>query len=138
MGVKVVDWWTLLHFLFGVITTMSVSPRNPWFGILIGNIAHSYGEALEGNYRKGVLVESDRNHAGDMAAYLLGTFVGIYFTPFTIKHPIIRWILLVFLIVVTVQEFGREMWPDSWPFDPADTPFGWFGAVTALVDNDKK
>ena len=131
MGVKVADWWTLLHFLYGVITTMSVSPRNPWFGILIGNIAHAYGESLEGNYREGVLVESDKNHAGDMAAFLLGTLVGIYFTPFTIKYPIARWILLVFLILTAIQEFGREKWPESWPFDPANNPFGWFGTVTA-------
>jgi hypothetical protein len=137
MGVKTFDGWTILHFLYGVIATMAIAPRHPCIGIFIGNLGHAYGEALEDNYRKGVLVESDRNHAGDIVAFLFGSFIGVYFTPITIKYPAIRWILLAILILTAIQEFGREMWAEDWPFDPANKPFHWFGGVTALV-KDKK
>lgn len=138
MGLDAVDAWTLGHFIFGIIATIAICPEHPGIGILTGNIGHAYMEAMEKNYRKGVLVEADRNHYGDLVAFLMGSLVGIYFTPFTIKYPIVRWILVAILIIVVIQEWGREKWPEKWPFDPAENPFHWFGTVKALVNNNKK
>jgi hypothetical protein len=138
MGVQAADWWSVVHFLYGVMATMAIAPRHPGIGILVGNMIHAYGEALEKNYRKGDLVESDKNHAGDIVAFLLGSFIGVYFTPITINYPVIRWVILIWLILSTVQEFGREIWAEKWPFDAANKPFHWFGTVTALVKDEKK
>ncbi len=138
MGVKAVDWWTLGHFMMGMLTTISVSPRHPGVGILLGNIAHAYLESLEDNYRKGVLVESEVNHKVDLLAFLIGSFVGIFFTFITIRYPILRWMILIFVVWWAVQEWGREKFPDKWYFDRANSPFGWFGTVKALVKDKKK
>ena len=138
MGVKLVDWWTLIHFLFGVMATMAICPQHPGTSILLGNIAHAYLESVEKHYRKGVQVESTRNQVGDLMAFLLGSLVGVYLTPFTIKHPTVRWIMLIFIVIAVIQEWGRETWPGKWPIDAANSPFGWFGTVTALVDDKKK
>ncbi len=138
MGVKAVDHWTLGHFIMGMLTTMSVCPHHPGVGILLGNMVHAYLEELEKDYQKGVLVESQRNHIGDYVAFAIGSFVGIFFTFITIKYPILRWMILIFVAWWAVQEWGREKWPNSWYFDGAGSPFHWFGTVTALVKNEKK
>ncbi len=138
MGVQAADWWTLGHFVMGILTTISVSPRHPEIGILVGNIVHAYVESLEQNYRKGVLVESPANHKGDLLAFLMGSFIGVYFTFITIRYPILRWLILAFVTWWAVQEWGREKYPDKWYFDKDNSPFGWFGTVKALVEDEKK
>ncbi len=138
MGVKAVDHWTIGHFMMGVLTTMFLCPYHPGVGILVGNIVHAYIESVEKDYRKGVLVESQSNHAGDLIAFFVGSLVGIFFTPFTIRYPILRWIIMIVVVLWAIQEWGREQFPKSWPFDKANNPFGWFGTVTALVKDEKK
>jgi len=137
MGVDAVDLWTLGHFSMGVLSTMAICPHHPGIGILLGNTGHAYLESIEKDYRKGVLVESKSNHYGDYIAFAIGSFVGIFFTFITIKYPVLRWLILAFVAVWAIQEWGREKWPNNWLFDPANSPFHWFGTVTALVDEKK-
>nr|QBK85577.1 MAG: hypothetical protein LCMAC101_01720 [Marseillevirus LCMAC101] len=114
MGVKYIDWWTLGHFICGIMSTMTISPRDPWLGVLVGNIIHAYTEFNENQYIKGVLKESNENHIGDIIFFFLGSLVGILFTPITIKYWIVRLIFLMILIAISIQEWGREF--KSWPF----------------------
>ena len=122
MGARIVDAWTVGHFLFGIISTMSILPSKVIYSILIGNVLHGINELfIEKDFVKGtnIQLESMPNHIGDMAAFLVGSLLGIFLTKYTLKYPALRWGLLIVLILVGINEIMRELFPRTWPFDPA-------------------
>jgi len=47
MGVNAYDPWTILHFVYGILSTMAICPETPGVGVLIANIIHAYMERIE-------------------------------------------------------------------------------------------
>ena len=126
MGVKFTDFWTIMHFLFGVITTMALVPSKPMLSLVLGNVLHGSMEFTERDYdQNGKVLESRVNHVGDVLAFALGSIVGLWFTDYTVQNPTLRYILLAVIIIAFVQEVSRELWPDTWPLDGAHNPFDW-------------
>lgn len=120
------DWWTLGHFLCGVVASSTIYPTKPLISLAIANTFHLIGELLEKKYNdKGEIISSFGNNVTDIIAFLLGSILGLYFTKYTIKYPIVRWILLVILILIFIQEAMREIFPDTWFFDSANKPVNW-------------
>ena len=134
MGLEYFDVFTIGHFVFGVLATAAICPEYPMIGMLTGNIIHAYMESTELDYRRGVQVESWKNHLTDLIAFFLGSIVGIFFAPYMLVHPVLRWTTVGIMMIAMIQEWGREKWPESWPFDSANHPFGWFGSVKQLVN----
>jgi len=117
MGVKAFDVWTIGHFVCGIIITATLIPSDPTLSLIVSNIFHLLLELAEQdiNPKNGEILESGVNHMTDILAFFVGSVIGFYFTDYMLDHPTLRYILLFIGLLIGVQEFGRELFPESWP-----------------------
>lgn len=79
-------------------------------------------EILERPYNPmtGHELESPINHIGDILAFFIGSLLAYQFVmSFALEHTWLRVIVLAIIVLTAVQEIGRELWPYTWPRDPA-------------------
>ena len=123
MGLTYVDFWTFMHFLFGIIITSVFTPSSPEFSVLICNVIHYILEYTENDYGiNGEHLERAENHIGDLVGFLLGSLIAYFYgcKYFTQKGTeTLRWVLLIVSILAFIQEMGREIFPETWFWTPA-------------------
>lgn len=139
MGVTSFDFWTIMHFVWGIIWTSILIPSRPFESFMVANLLHAYSEYLEQDYypKTGKHLESLENHKGDISAFLAGSLIGYYYgcKYFTQKGTeTLRWTLLIIGILVAIQEICREVFPDTWIINPAYHEYRFFGHY--INDND--
>ena len=132
MGKNFIDFWTLLHFIFGFISTSTILPSKPKISIFVANLLHLIMELLENNKnnKTGEILESTSNHISDILAFFIGSLIGYfygckYFSNNNLSIKITRYILLVLSFGVILQEILREIFPNDWIFDPSYKPLNW-------------
>ena len=111
MGLKFFDKWTIGHFIFGIIATMTIYPENPLFSLIIANIFHLIMELIEKNYdpKYGFKRESLSNHLGDILFFFIGTIIGLYFVKYTLKNKTLKLILFFILVVSFFHDIFIEL-----------------------------
>ena len=119
--VQTFDYFTVGHFLWGIIMVISIYPDQPLLSLIVANILHLIMEMLEKTVdeRTGKILESTNNHMSDCVAFLMGTLVGLPFTRYTKDNMHIRAVFGIVSMLIIIQEIGREVFPYSWPYRPA-------------------
>ena len=129
MGKNFFDGWTVGHFICGFLTTSTLLPSYPVFSAIITNTLHLILELSEKSQSPdGVILETNVNHLGDVLFFFIGSILGaIYGTKLFInpKYNYIRYIILFVLILIYINELGRELFPYNWPIDSAYKPINW-------------
>jgi hypothetical protein len=123
MGLAYVDFWTFMHFFWGIVITSVLFPSSPELSIVISNVLHLILELTEHDYGiNGEHLESTENHIGDLIGFLLGSLIAYFFgcKYFTQKGTeTLRWTLMIAAIIAFIQEVGRELFPETWFLSPA-------------------
>ena len=133
MGLEFFDFWTVIHFMWGIIFTSVLSPSRPILSAVIANVVHLLMELVENNHDgKKNLLESDVNHIGDIIAFLLGSILGSIYGTKYFSQPgteIARYVLLSICIIAFIQEVGRELFPETWWISPSYHENRYFGYI---------
>ena len=134
MGIKLLDKYSLSHFLFGglsFILLKSINIKNH-MNFILANGFHLFMELNENNISpSGQILESIQNHISDILLFFLGWLVTyiLKFYKFYEKLPVLVksfiWILFIFEIV-------KEIYIEINPYSQLDIMKG------AFVNNDKK
>jgi hypothetical protein len=123
MGLVYVDFWTFIHFLWGILFTSVLFPFSPELSVVISNVFHLILEMVENDYGvNNEHLESTENHIGDLIAFLLGSLVAYFFVCkyFTQKGTeTLRWTLFILALLAFIQEMGREIFPETWFLSPS-------------------
>lgn len=131
MGIEFFDIWTVVHFVWGFISTSILIPSRPFLSAIIVNFIHLVMEFVENRYNKeGKDIESISNHIGDILGFLIGSIVGILYGSKYFIQPgteTLRYVLIAFSLLALIQETGRELFPDTWPIAPAFHENRYFG-----------
>lgn len=128
MGNNFIDFWTFLHFIFGIISTSTILPKNKNISIFVANFLHLILELFENNKnnKTSEILESTSNHIGDILAFFIGSLIGYFYgCKYFSNNNITRYILLVLSFAVFLQEILREIFPNDWIFDPSYKPIKW-------------
>jgi hypothetical protein len=129
MGKEYFDFSTIMHFMFGFLSTSTLLPSKPIISAFIANIFHLISELNEhNNSPNGEILETEVNHLGDLLFFFAGSILGvIYGTNIFIqkKYSGYRQTILIIVILAFINEIGREVFPYDWPFNPAFKPFKW-------------
>lgn len=131
MGLDYIDLWTFVHFASGFLFTSTLLPSHPGMSLVISNIGHLLSEINENDYSdSGVELENTINHIRDIIAFfigsLLGYFYGCQFYNMD-QNQTTRWVIIVILLLITINEVMRESFPLTWPISPAFKPYTFFG-----------
>ena len=121
MGTKIFDIFTLGHFFCGVIITSTLLPNTPILSLIIANLAHFILELSEKNINpyNGKILETTSNHLSDIVAFFTGSLIGLFLTNYMVENSSTRYIILTIGVIIGIQEFGRELFPKSCPFNPS-------------------
>ena len=132
MGKEFVDFWTFLHFICGFISTFVLIPLEPLKSFFIVNVLHLIMELLENNKNEktGEILETLRNHIGDVFFFFLGSLLSIILSyKFSsnkyFSNKVVRYIILFVLCLIFLQEILREIFPNDWIFDSSYKPIKW-------------
>ena len=119
MGVGAFDVFSIGHFLSGFVANKVIAPGDPNKSFIISNGVHFCMEVCEVHKHPvgGHVLESMQNHLTDIVFFAVGWGVGEYieWRP----SPQVSKPLFALLVLVMVQEIGREIFPKSWPVDAA-------------------
>jgi hypothetical protein len=122
MGTDIFDGWSILHFIFGFLSTSALIPTNPYLSAIITNIIHLFVELIEKDKipYTNELVESNINHTTDVIFFFIGSILAVkYGNKFFIKNQTLRYFVLVIMFLAFLQETLRELFPDTWIIGPA-------------------
>ena len=114
MGIEYIDTFTVQHLVGGLLSqtllnSVGVSTRA---NFIISNGVHTFIECIEHNVSPtGKKLESTRNHVTDIIVFLLGWIISFYF-QIDIPEPF-RTVACIILMLATVKEIGREIFPYS-------------------------
>jgi hypothetical protein len=100
MGVKFVDGCTKWHFFYGLLCSLA------GVDIYISNFIHLLIEINERTHRDGKLVESTRNHVGDVIAFLSGTLLTQHVE---VASQNLKYFFLFVILLEATQEIVREL-----------------------------
>ena len=128
MGKNIFDFWSLGHFLFGIITTSALIPSQPMISLIITNLVHLSMELIENNVNEktGEVLETEVNHLSDILFFYIGSLIGFFYGyPIFEKYFILRVFVLILSALTYLQEILREIYPHDWYFDSAYKPFNW-------------
>lgn len=119
MGVKFFDIWAINHFVLGFISTLALEPNRPWISLIATNLIHFAVELLEVMKVKKTELENWTNKISDAIWFFLGSLLSIPFMKYVKDIIWLRIVLLLVSLLFTIQEVGREIFPQRWPIDPA-------------------
>lgn len=121
MGKYYVDLWSTGHFLCGIGGSIAFFRGNPLFSLVFLNLGHLLMELTEKTYnprKNNVVLENWKNHIGDCLFYLVGSILGLYMKPCFTNATLVILIGFAHFFFV-IQGFGREIFPDTWWYEPA-------------------
>jgi hypothetical protein len=133
MGLDYIDEWTFVHFISGFLFTSTLTPSYPLLSVIITNTGHGISELWSENDHNGDTgehIENLANHYSDMVAFFLGSLIGYFYgCQYYNKNEnaTTRWVILIIMILLSINEFMRELLPRTWVFSPAFKPFTIFG-----------
>jgi hypothetical protein len=117
MGVNILDYYSILHLLWGSITFTLINSINIplYFNFILTNGLHLLIEILEHNKSPtGKILENTTNHISDILFFLIGWLLAFKFNfnKFYKNFPLyIKIILWVILILQFLEEIMRELFP---------------------------
>jgi len=113
MGIQVVDYHSLSHFIGGFISficlkSLGVSDLQ---NFAAANGIHFLIECLENNKKpNGKILETFENHVGDVFCFAVGWFLSLYASVDAGGYVPYLWCILIY---TTVTEIYRELYPYS-------------------------
>lgn len=116
MGKSLLDLNTICHFIMGSISFILLDNISiPLvYNLLITNGIHTLIEFNENNKSPdGEILETTKNHTGDIMGFLIGWYVAFYFrirNHVKVTYIYVLWIILFFCIY---KEIYREIYPYS-------------------------
>lgn len=119
MGIDYVDISTIGHFLGGFTSSLLLkrTGMNKYINFILTNTIHGIIEFIEKPTRPdGTVLESTKNHIGDIIAFLIGWFCGISFNSekYINKYWLVfLWVILSYCIF---NEVTRELFPNEYFF----------------------
>ena len=122
MGTNIFDFWSILHFICGFLSTSALIPKNPYLSAIITNIIHLFVELIEKDKIPSTneLIESNVNHITDVIFFFIGSVLAVkYGHKLFINNQTLRYSVLVILFLSFLQETLREVFPDTWIIAPA-------------------
>lgn len=121
MGKDWLDKDSIGHFLFGIIGSVVFFRNNPILSLIIMNSGHLIMELLEKEYnpKTGEILKTTKNHIADIILYFIGSLIGLLIKNSKYLNTTKLFILGVVYVLVTIHQFGRELFPDTWIYNPA-------------------
>jgi len=109
MGNKDFDFWTIGHFMMGVLSgyLFRMSGYTRLTNFLITNGFHLFVELIEKPEHKGIILESYANHVTDIILFFV-----VWIISFDVAHVNVPFLWII-LIGVTIKEVYREIFPCS-------------------------
>ena len=109
MGNKDFDFWSLGHFMMGVLSgyLFRMSGYTNLTNFLITNGFHLFVELIEKSEYKGIILESYANHVTDIILFFVGWIIS-----FDVPNANVPFLWII-LIGVTIKEVYREIFPCS-------------------------
>lgn len=115
MGTGLVDWWSLAHFIGGVVYRLVIFPDDWLLSFVTSVFMHLLGELVEKTVHPVTGSKEDGiNHHTDMAFFIAGWLVGCFINPYLVSYRSPLWKsprmwLLVIAMLFTIKEFLREI-----------------------------
>lgn len=121
MSINFVDNYTFGHFMFGIISSASVYPKNPLISLMLSNTAHFIMELSEQkvNKKNENILDTTKNKIGDLIFFFLGSIIGYKLYKYTLSNSKLRWVLFSISLAGVIHGIGREVFPYKWPINSA-------------------
>jgi len=126
------DRFTVGHFVMGLFAILVLLPyaRDGPLLLFTVNCLHFVSkEFVEIKSLHGKALEPQSKRIVDHLAFLLGSLLGLFVIaprrdPASYS-PAARQLMALLLVAFSLHQFGREMFPATWPVDSVYHPAGW-------------